>query len=82
MKNGQLVLTVPNTGQSVSYELKKEYIKLDGQIVNGQKLENAYYCKVYVGTEEWVAPGEDYDRASWAEYLWKIIDTALQPNNE
>ena len=78
VKNGQLVLTAPKTGESASYDLKKEYIKLDGQEVNGVKLENAYYIKVYVGTEEWVAPGEDYDRNGMAEYLWKILDTALK----
>ena len=81
VKNGQLVLTAPSTGQSVSYELKKEYIKMDGQVVNGQKIDKGYYCKVYVGTEEWVAPGEDYDREGWATYLWKILDAALQANS-
>ena len=78
VKNGQLVLTAPSTGKSASYELKKEYIKMDGQIVDGQKLENAYYCKVYVGQEEWVAPGQDYNREGWSEYLWKVIDTARE----
>lgn len=78
VKNGQLVLTAPNTGKSASYELKKEYIKVDGQVIDGKKIDNGYYVKVYIGTEEWVAPGEDYDREGMAEYLWKILDTALK----
>lgn len=82
VQNGKLVLTAPNTGKSASYELKKEYVKMDGQVVDGQKLENAYYVKVYIGTEEWVAPGQDYNREGWSEYLWKILDTALQSNKQ
>ena len=78
VKNGQLVLTDPSTNKSVSYELKKEYIKMDGQVVNGQKIDKGYYCKVYVGQEEWVAPGQDFDRESWSEYLWEILDEALK----
>ena len=46
VKNGQLVVTDPSTNKSVSYELKKEYIKMDGQVVNGQKIDKGYYCKV------------------------------------
>ena len=78
VKNGQLVLTAPKTGVSTSYDLKKEYIKLDGQEVNGVKLENAYYIKVYVGKDEWVAPGSEYNRDGMSEYLWKILDEALK----
>ena len=78
VKNGQLVLTAPSTGKSASYELKKEYIKVDGQVIDGKKIDNGYYVKVYIGTEEWVAPGEDYDREGMSEYLWKILDTALK----
>ncbi len=78
VRNGQLVLTDPSKGQSVAYNLKKEYIKMDGQVVDGQKLENAYYCKVYIGSEEWVAPGQDFDRDYWSTYLWRILDEALK----
>ncbi|MBQ6191019.1 MAG: hypothetical protein IJK51_01805 [Bacteroidaceae bacterium] len=78
VKNGQLVVTDPTTNKSASYELKKEYIKMDGQVVNGQKIDKGYYCKVYVGTEEWVAPGQDFDRQGMAEYLWKVMDEALK----
>ena len=78
VKNGQLVLTAPKTGESASYELKKEYIKIDGQVIDGKKIDNAYYVKVYIGTEEWVAPGSDYNRDGMSEYLWKILDEALK----
>ena len=78
VKNGQLVLTAPSTGESASYALKKEYIKVDGQVIAGKKIDSGYYVKVYIGTEEWVAPGEDYDRNGMADYLWKILDEALK----
>lgn len=78
LKNGQLVLTSPKTGQSASFEIKKEYVNMDGQVVDGVKLENAYSVKVYIGDEVWVAPGSDFDRDGMSAYLWKIIDTARQ----